>query len=132
MAPLLDRVASVADLEMLDDRRYRATFRLSPDSRGFGTLATLLKEVGGKRSTTLEVDGYAEMNVLVQAMAGCAREFAYSPGRCEFPFAHAVPARCRACPLFDAERAETMIAASYENDPSGHLLAEGGRSDREP
>jgi hypothetical protein len=114
---LVDRVATVAALEALDKHRYRATFHLDPDHRGFGTLATLLEVVGGKRSTVLRVDGYPEMVVLVQAMARCARTFAYSSRRCEFPFAYAVPARCRACPLFDEERAEKLIAESFAHDP---------------
>jgi hypothetical protein len=113
MGSLLDRVNAVGSLEPLGGRHYRATFHLDPDHLGFGTLATLLETVGGKRSTAVEVDGYPEMNILVQAMARCARPFAYESGRCGFPFEAAVPARCRACPLYDEERALALIAASW-------------------
>jgi hypothetical protein len=122
LRPLLARVETVGNLESLGGRLYRATFQLDPDHRGFGTLAALLEVVGGKRSTVVEVNGYPEMTILVQAMAACARPFAYGPRRCEFAFESAVPARCRACPLFDEERTEAMIAASYAEDP--------GRPDR--
>jgi hypothetical protein len=117
---LLDRVAQVADLEFLGGRQYRATFHLSPDGRGFGTVATLIDHTAGKRSTSIEVDGYREMGLIVKNMAQCAGPYAYSIGHCGFPFQKAVPARCRACPLFDAQEAEDRIAASYE--------ARGGRS----
>jgi hypothetical protein len=49
-------------------------------------------------------------------MAQCAGPFAYSIGRCGFAFHHAVPARCRVCPLYDAQRAEAMISDSYALD----------------
>ena len=111
LRPLLERIGTVGDLEWLGRHSYRATFRLDSERRGFGTLATLIGHVGGKRSTTVLVNGYREMQIIVKAMAQCAGPFAYGPGRCEFVFESAVPARCRACPLFDEERAEAMIAA---------------------
>jgi hypothetical protein len=113
--PMLNDLRIVADVEKVGARGYRATFDLHPDGRGFGTLANLLDRVAGKRSTAVTVDGSREMSVLVQAMARCARPFAYSAGRCGFEFFGAVPARCRACPLYDEERAMTMIAATRDD-----------------
>lgn len=113
--PMLDELRIVADVQRIGTRGYRATFHLHPAGRGFGTLATLVERVAGKRSTVVMVDGKRELSILVQAMARCARPFAYSAGRCGFQFSGAVPARCRACPLYDEERATTMIAASQDD-----------------
>ncbi len=113
---ILDRVASVATLSELPAGRWRATFFLEPASRGFGTLTALLDEVGEKRTTIVRVDGEPEAAAIVREMAVCARPFAASVGRCDFPFSFSVPDRCRACPLYDADHAEAVIAASYAED----------------
>ena len=115
-APLLDRVSQVATLESLGGHVWRATFRLDAEHRGFGSLAALIEAVGGKRSSKILVNGYPEMTIVVLSMAHCAGPFAYSVGRCGFDFEYAVPARCRACPLFDNEQAEAMIADSYARE----------------
>lgn len=120
LGPLAERVASVAKVDALDGRRFCATFDLDNRHLGFGTLASLLQIVGGKRSTVIEVDGYPELSAVVQAMARCARPFAYSSGLCGFHYTQAVPDRCRACPLFDEERAQTLIA-EYAKEASAQL-----------
>jgi hypothetical protein len=112
-AELFERVAAIAVVREAPAGRMRATFVLDATRRGFGTLASLLAEIGDRRSTTVWVDREAEGAGVVQEMAECARSFAMSPGSCQFPFSYSVPDRCRACPLYDAERAEAMIAASY-------------------
>ena len=110
---LMDRVAEIALLQEQPAGRRRATFVLDPDGRGFGTLASLLKQVGARRSTTVWVDGEPEATAVVQEMAECARPFALTTGRCGFVYSFSVPDRCRACPLYDAARAEASIEASY-------------------
>jgi hypothetical protein len=113
---LLDRVGRVATLDELPAGRWLATFFLEPNARGFGTLASLLDQVGEKRTTSVRVDGEPEAAAIVREMAECARPFAVSVGRCDFPFSFSVPDRCRACPLYDADQAEAIIAASYAED----------------
>jgi hypothetical protein len=115
-AELLERVGGVATLREQPAGRWLATFILDPHARGYGTLAALLDQVGDKRTTTVLVDGEPEAPELVRDMAMCARPFAASSGRCDFPFTFSVPDRCRACPLYDAAQAEAIIAASYAND----------------
>lgn len=113
---LLERIGSVATLTEQPGGRWLATFILDPYARGYGTLAGLLDLVGDKRTTTVLVDGEPEAPDIVRDMAMCARPFAVSAGRCDFPFTFSVPDRCRACPLYDAAHAEAVIAASYAED----------------
>jgi hypothetical protein len=110
MSPSLTETRLVADLEWLGRRRYRATFRLG-DQGGYGTLAALLSAVGGRRATSISVGGSPGMLIMILAMARCAATFAEA-GVCGFAFSHALPARCRTCPMFDPERAQATIARS--------------------
>ena len=126
--PVLPRAVSYArghadSLEETEPGVWRATFRLSTDESRYGRALQLLFMTWGWKTTLVEVDGSPEHRAVVRQMLHCARGWLRSTGRCRAIFRGPLPAKCRGCPLYEAEWALESFA------PPTHLIWTSGEDD---
>src|SRR5712692_4208229 len=113
--PILHRAVSYArehadHLEEVEPRTWRATFRLSMDESRYGRALELLFMTWGWKTTLVEIDGSPEHRATVRLMLHCARGWLRNEGRCRAIFHGPLAAKCRGCPLYEAEWALESFA----------------------
>jgi hypothetical protein len=92
--------------------RSEVVFHLHEVGQPYARAAQLLELVRGWRGTEASIDGQPEQLYVVQAMLWCAARWLRSRGDCGQRYWTEVFAKCRACPLFDPDRAAREIAGS--------------------
>jgi len=113
--PVLPRAVSYArehadHLKEIEPGTWRATFLLSTEESRYGRALELLHMTWGWKTTLVEVNGSPEHRGTVRLMLHCARGWLRNTGRCRAVFRGLLPAKCRGCPLYEAEWALESFA----------------------